>query len=152
MDLYGAIAETNNLQRLERRLNHVTELMGPGLKLGLVSYPVLLWSLYVMCRLSRQCLTMVRQSMSWCGEHCATGGCLAGIYNDVSFIRDSYLRIVQELIPQLPLPGIIKRKLTDNLDDWDDLAEDCYIGMDENVRSLIGQVGDALRNHSYASV
>lgn len=149
---HSAAVGGSSFQRLESKLNGVMELMAAGIKLSVVSYPSLLWSLYSMNRLSRSCLQTVREKMSWCSEYCETGACLARIYQDVSLIRNNYLRIMQDLVPRLPLPSLLKKRLADSLDDWDDLAEDCYIGMDKEVRSLLSEIANAVRNHSYASV
>lgn len=116
---------------------------GPDRGLGL--FGVFGWALVVFKgeRLSRKALDALRSNIVACTAACDSGKCLAGFYKTASTVRDNYLSIVANMEP-LPIPRFVKRRVAESLAEWDDLAEDCAIGGDPEIRAALNDIAARL--------
>ena len=80
--------------------------------------------------------------MTLCDTICSHGNCMKVLYNDVSDVRNSYLKMLGLYKQNFPFARFFINSTQKNLDVWDDLAEDCLIASDLEIRGLINQIAD----------
>lgn len=78
-----------------------------------------------------------------CQSSCAMGSCLASYAPEIKKIRDNHIQIAATL-QHLPLAFLFRNMVTESLAEWDDLAEDCAIGGDSDIRKAIAKIANLL--------
>lgn len=136
-----AINSAEVLSDFKQFLGHSSS--GPDRGLGLLG--VFGWALVVFKgeRMSSKALDILRSNVVICGEACDSGKCLASVYKTASSIRNNYTHIVANMEP-LPIPRFVKRRVAASLAEWDDLAEDCAIGSDPEIRTALFDIAARL--------
>jgi len=91
-------------------------------------------------RLEKKEITAVREMFAICAANCESGTCAANMYKPISETRDKLIMISGELA-KLPYPfSLYRRPLENSLHEWDDLAEDCLVASDKDIRSAINAI------------
>lgn len=94
-------------------------------------------------RASKKMIAVVRAAMTMCQHSCVGGNCLAGYAPEITSIRDNYLGIAEQL-ERLPFAFMFRKQVAESLAEWDDLAEDCAIGGDAEIRQALSEIADRL--------
>ncbi|MBT3185682.1 MAG: hypothetical protein HN342_14280 [Nitrospina sp.] len=106
-----------------------------------IFYFLLYPSVFLAHRCSTRALKKTRNMMGLCGVFCENGRCMATAYENAKKARDGFLRIVTK-VEKIPYRSkalavtIVKYNLTE----WDDLAEDCLIASDPEIRALASSI------------
>jgi hypothetical protein len=103
----------------------------------------LAWALFEADRTNRAAIAAVRAAMAICSKACADGACMAETYKTAATTRDLYV-LLQAGCERLPLPWFVRRRINEAVDDWDDLAEDCALNADPDIRSALNAIASRL--------
>ncbi len=128
------------LYRFGSQLEVLAEQLGGGTALG---FAQIAFSLKVLLheRESRKAVEMARTAASLCSNMCPSAECLVRMGELARAIRDNYVKILSLLPwPMTILRGVIEGSLYA----WDDLAEDCAVGSDPEIRETILKIADRL--------
>jgi hypothetical protein len=126
---------------LTRSMDHDAERISAtrGLvRLGLGAYFIIRFS-----RESRRTMDILRTAHAACADSCPECSCVESIYNNVRTVRDKVISTAKDIYA-LPLPSFMKRQLADSVAEWDDLAEDCAIVSDPDIRTSIAAIASRL--------
>lgn len=137
--------ETTECSRFSGNLGSTAAMLDTGAGAGLMVsiIPQSIFRLVMHHFQSRKTLKIVREATAICAEACDHADCLKGIYKNVSLIRDNYLKIFN-LASRLPIISILRPWIEADLENWEDLAEDCQIGSDKDFRRLVCQVAEKI--------
>lgn len=113
------------------------------LQSGMAWWPKLCWMLYRSDRRNRKIVAKVRQEMNACDGTCQDGNCLAELYDQVAAMRDINV-VIEEFSAELDIPGFIRNRLAETTDEWDELAEDCLVGSDPDIRATLNAIAARL--------
>ena len=116
-----------------------------GLKFGhgLISTIMAYFQLARNVREGRSIIFACRQALAMCQNSCAMGSCLASYAPEIKEIRDNHIQIADTL-QRLPLSFLFRKMVAESLAEWDDLADDCAIGGDSDIRKAIAEIADRL--------
>lgn len=98
-------------------------------------------------RESRRAIRGIRMALSLCRAECALVECIDRIYPEVFLIRDNYHTLMDLCSRHLTF-WPFKIMMEQSWADWDDLAEDCAIMGDGEIRDALSTIGAALREHA----
>ncbi len=138
------IAKYNGLQNDLRNVYLILESDAKGivgvLRLNLVATAVA-FKIYLS---SKRITRKIRDSMALCEEACDTGNCLKTFYRHTKDVMDLCIKSVSmlEASPYLwkwPILRLYRR----TLESWGEIAEDCLIGSDIEIKNLINRIADA---------
>ena len=90
-------------------------------------------------RLSRKALDVMRTSLAICGQACESGVCMHEAYKRVKKIRDQY-QLISCVMTDQSFPIFLRRQVNTSLAEWDDLAEDCLVGGDTDIRKALNDI------------
>jgi len=91
-------------------------------------------------RIEQQALAITRDVFDTCSYVCDTGACAGNLYTVVKSTRDNLMRL-DEKLTGLPFPFTLYRSWVDkSLTEWDDLAEDCLISSDKDIRAELNRI------------
>jgi hypothetical protein len=102
---------------------------------------VMFWKTAKSLRISAKAIKKIRDMASTCNEVCESGKCMEALYESVKRTRDLSVELVQTLEKTDYIwKRIILRMWRNSLDEWDNLAEDCLLASDYEIRDLIGKI------------
>lgn len=88
-------------------------------------------------------ITAMRSAFALCSATCADGGCLTSVSEQAKSIGDNFI-VIADTVDTMLVPGFVKRHIRETLNDWDDLAEDCVIGGDPEIRKGLHEIASRL--------
>ncbi|CAN2039012.1 conserved hypothetical protein [Candidatus Magnetomoraceae bacterium gMMP-15] len=109
----------------------------------LLTMPGLLFRFFQHRMQSHKTLFAIRTALEFCNTSCKDASCLDNIYEDAKAIRDKYYEIFKQTSGQ-SIFFLFNMMIKDTLSDWDDLVEDCVIGSDKEIRSMISDIAERL--------
>lgn len=92
---------------------------------------------------SKRLLKLTRLRMSLCSELCENAACLEKLYPMIVTLRDNFLKMHATSLKYKTLAPL-RGSLSKAIDEWDDLAEDCAISSDPEIRRLMFKIANAL--------
>jgi hypothetical protein len=92
---------------------------------------------------SRRLIKIMRMIMSICSELCENAACLEKFYPMIQTLRDNFVKMHTTSLKYKTLAPL-RWSLKKTVDEWDDLAEDCAISLDPEIRRLMFKIADAL--------
>lgn len=115
----------------------VFNLLKQGSRLYLINLPLALYEFRRACKISRGLIKNIRFAAAFedpeqLKEHCEV----------FKKIRDRYIRISEQISDSRLLSFFFKNGTEEMSDQWDELAEDCGIGSDEEIRDMIKQIAE----------
>ena len=131
-----SIAEHNNIQKFQKNLQRSLRSFKPMKSFLLV--PSIYCRTYSLVMLHRGAMRDMRKALEECSESCASQ-CQAEIYEYAKSVRDSLDRMLK-LMPENHLFSHLRYLIERCLDDWDDVAEDAYVGQDKEFRDLVNNL------------
>jgi hypothetical protein len=113
----------------------VFNLLRQGSRLYLINLPLALYEFHRACKISRGLIKNIRSAAAFeepdqLKEH----------YEVFKKIRDRYIRISEQISDSRLLSFFFKNGTEEMSDEWDELAEDCRIGSDEEIRNLLEEI------------
>lgn len=139
------IAEYDNLQNDLRKACATLEAGAQGI-IGIVWINLLVPTNAIRSYISsRKLIKATRNFMALCSAACDTGDCLGPMHEKYKGLRDQCARYISmlESFPSYLLKWPALRLHRIIMGDWDDLAEDCLIGSDIEIRTLINKIANA---------
>jgi len=86
-----------------------------------------------------------REFMGLCNTMCEDGKCMDSLYKSVKKTRDMYMQVIP-ILEEIPyrMKTLVLEMYRHSLDEWDNLAEDCLLASDPEIRSLVGKIAAAI--------
>ena len=86
-----------------------------------------------------------RGLMHLCNTMCENGKCMGSLYKSVKKTRDRYMQVIP-MLEKIPYrtKNLILKMYRHSLNEWDNLAEDCLLASDPEIRSLVGRIAAAV--------
>ena len=123
-------------QRLDLA-SDVFNLLRQGGRLYLINLPLALYEFHRACKISRRLIRNIRSAMAF-----EDPGHLREHSEFFRGIRDRYVRMSDQISDSGLLSPCFKNGTEEMSDEWDELAEDCLIGSDREIRDLIEQIAE----------
>lgn len=101
------------------------------------------WEVIMLNRESKKTIALMRAMMNECAETCPEAGCMTKRYERSAFIREELRKIHSQLVAK-SVPKVTLHIFENMLSEWDDLAEDCAISSDPEIRELITSISSKL--------
>lgn len=85
-----------------------------------------------------------RELMGLCNTMCEDGKCMDSLYKSVKKTRDMYMQVIP-MLEEIPyrMKNLVLEMYRHSLNEWDDLAEDCLLSSDTEIRSLVNSIAAA---------
>lgn len=104
---------------------------------------VFTWDLFRLQYKSKRAIRLTREMMQECDVHCPEASCMEKRYERSAFVRDQLL-IMNERLVKKGFPKSITNPFEEMLDDWDELATDCALSADSEIRELFSSISAKL--------
>jgi hypothetical protein len=103
----------------------------------------LYWRLFDLLNEHWKALKYVRFALDQCHGGCdKPASCLYNVYEKVSRIRDGLIETTNGTRGSLFFPSFVINILEEALCEWDELAEECAVSSDQEIRDLLGEIAD----------
>ncbi len=108
-----------------------------GSGLYLINLPIALYEIHKACRMSHRLVENIRSAVSsYSSDH------IRECYDSIKEIRDKYISISDRISDSKLLSFCFMDRVENMLDEWDELAEDCYIASDNEIKELIEKIAE----------
>ncbi len=93
--------------------------------------------------LQKKYLSLVRRQMAECATACDSLTCVKIACADLSRLREGYAQLI-EISGKLPHLAPLRRDLINTLEELDELADDCAVSLDPEIRDMLCRFADAV--------